>query len=60
MMKQRSIQAPKKTAPERERISLAVPGELRSQLVELAERERRSLNAQVELMLTRALEAQAA
>jgi len=60
MAKQRSIQAPKKTAPERGRISLLVPGDVRRRLIELAQRERRTLNGQVEVMLVRALEAEAA
>lgn len=43
--------------PEAERISLLVPKELRSRLVEMAEKERRSLSGQCIVMLERQIEA---
>lgn len=51
-----SVAVAKHAAKARKRISLLVPQDLRDALVELSQRERRTLNAQCEVFLTAAVE----
>ena len=53
MRKRNRVPVKKPVSPERERVSLFLPSPLKAVLVELSTREIRSINAQVELMLTK-------
>lgn len=56
MNKPRSVAAKKPAPSERERVSLVLPGSLKSALSRLAQAEVRTLNQQCELLLKRGLQ----
>lgn len=56
MNKPRSVTAKKPAPSERERVSLVLPGSLKSALSQLAQAEVRTLNQQCELLLKRGLQ----
>ena len=55
MNKRNRVPVKKRASPERERVSLVLPRPLKAALVDLSNREIRSINAQVELMLTKSV-----
>lgn len=55
MSKRNRVPVKKPVSPERERVSLFLPRPLKAALVDLSNREIRSINAQVELMLTKSV-----